>query len=253
MTIQASVNSVSANLSDPDKLDFTYTQTKVHRPEPKLWKDNRIISAFNRGQWLESFRMLRTRCLQSMDAMEWKTIAITSICNQAGTSSTAANLAISIAMELNRTALVIDANFRNPTLAKLFGIPGEKGLSDYLLHDTPIRDLLVNPGIERLVVLPAGQPMFNATELLRSPKMLRLVKEMRERYPSRIIVFDMPPILAHDDTLGFAPFVDCVLLVLAEGHSKIDDLKHAASLLRENNVLGTVLNKSTDQIIKFDD
>lgn len=238
---------------DRSNINVAYSQTQIHTPDQRLLKENRIIAAFKQGKWLESFRMLRTRCLQNMDSMNWKTVAITSTSSQTGNSLTAANLAISIAMELDRTALLVDANFQNPSIAKLFGIKSEQGLSDYLLHDTELSSLLVNPGIERLVILPAGKPLFNSTEMLHSPKMVRLVSELRSRYPSRTIIFDMPPILSHDDTLGFSPYVDCVLLVIDEGHTKIDDLKHAASLLKDSSVLGTVFNKSTDHKIKFED
>ncbi|AEG00992.1 CpsD/CapB family tyrosine-protein kinase [Methylomonas methanica] len=236
-----------------DGINVAYSQTRVHTPNPQLLKENRIISAFTPGPWLEAYRMLRTRCLQSMDAMEWKTLAITSTSDKTGTSLTAANLAISIAMELDRTALLVDANFLNPAIANLFGIQTDTGLSDYLLHDQEISSMLINPGIDRLVVLPAGKPLFNSTEMLRSPKMVRLVNELKSRYPSRIIIFDMPPILSHDDTLGFSPYVDSVLLVVEEGKTKSDELKHAASLLKDINVLGTVFNKSTDHKISFQD
>ncbi len=236
-----------------DSINVAYSQTKVHAANAQLLKENRIISAFPKGKWLESFRMLRTRCLHSMDAMGWKTLAITSTSSKTGNSLTAANLAISVAMELDRTALLVDANFENPSINRLFGIQAGTGLSDYLLHDTEISSMLVNPGIDRLVILPAGKPMFNSTEMLHSPKMVRLVSELKSRYPSRIIIFDMPPILSHDDTLGFSPYVDCVLLVVDDGHTKIDELKHAATLLKDINVLGTVFNKATDNKIGFDD
>lgn len=236
---------------DSAGINFSYTKTRVHAPDDNLLKENRIISALQPGKWLESYRMLRTRCLQTMDAMEWKTLAITSTDEKTGNSLTAANLAISVAMELDRTALLVDANFHNPAINKLFGFQSELGLSDYLLHDTEISSMLINPGIERLVVLPAGKPMFNSTEMLRSPKMLRLVEELRNRYPSRIIIFDMPPILSRDDALGFAPYVDCVLLVIDEGHTKTEELKHAASLLKDSHVLGTVFNKATDNKIRY--
>lgn len=236
-----------------DGISIAYSQTRVHKPNTQLLKENRIISAFTPGPWLESYRMLRTRCLQSMDVMEWKTLAITSTSDKTGNSLTAANLAISIAMELDKTALLVDANFLNPAIGKLFGIQAATGLSDYLLHDKEISSMLINPGVERLVVLPAGKPMFNSTEMLRSPKMVRLVNELKSRYPSRIIIFDMPPILSQDDTLGFSPYVDCVLLVVEEGRTKSDELKHAATLLKDINVLGTVFNKATDNKISFEE
>ncbi len=241
----------SASNQPGDKVSIAYTQTRVHSPDQNLLKNNRIITAASPGKWLESYRMLRTRCLQQMDAMEWKTIAISSTGEGTGTSLTAANLAISMAMELDRTALLVDANFQNPSINKLFGIQPGLGLSDYLINDSELSTMLINPGIERLVVLPAGKPLFNSTEMLRSPKMVRLVNELRSRYPSRIIIFDMPPILSHDDTLGFSPYVDCVLLVIDEGHTKTDELRHAATLLKDTNVLGTVFNKATDNKIGF--
>jgi len=230
---------------------IAYTQTRVLACNDKVLNENRVISPSQPGKWLESYRMLRTRCLQTMDAMDWKTLAITSTNSKTGNSLTAVNLAISIAMELDRTALLVDANFQNPAVNKLFGFKTEAGLSDYLLHDAELSSLLVNPGIDRLVVLPAGKPLLNSTEILRSPKMLRLVNELKSRYPSRIIIFDMPPILSQDDALGFSPYVDCVLLVIDDGQTKTDELKHVAVLLKDINVLGTVFNKATDEKIAY--
>jgi protein-tyrosine kinase len=234
-----------------DKINFSYAQTRICKPSETALKANRIISALQPGLWLESYRMLRTRCLQSMDVMGWKTLAITSTRNNTGNSLTAANLAISIAMELDRTALLVDANFRNPAISKLFDVHVEHGLSDYLLSDMELSNLLINPGFERLVILPAGKTLLNSTEMLHSPKMQHLVHELKNRYPSRIIIFDMPPILSQDDALGFSPYVDCVLLVVDEGHTKTEELRRTAMLLKDVKVLGSVFNKSTDNKIRY--
>jgi protein-tyrosine kinase len=234
-----------------DSEDFSYSQTHIQITKGKHLQENRLISGFKPGEWVESYKMLRTRCLQAMDVMNWNTLAITSPGNDSGNSLTAANLAISIAMELNRTALLVDANFHNPSICKLFGIEAETGLGDYLLNDTPLNELLINPDLERLVILPAGKEMLNSAEMLASPKMIRLVNELKSRYQSRIIIFDLPPLLGQADTLGFSPYVDCVLLVVDEGHTKTEELKHASSLLKEINVLGTVLNKASDNKIKY--
>jgi len=148
---------------------------------------------------------------------------------------------------------LVDANLHNPSICNLFGLEPEAGLSDYLLRDTPLKEILINPDMDRLVILPAGKEMINATEMLRSPKMIRLVSELRNRYPSRIVIFDMPPLLSQADTLGFSPYVDCVLLIVDEGHTKTDELKRAATLLKDINVLGTVLNKASNSKIKYQD
>jgi len=250
-TTPTSTEDSNAVETNRNSINVAYSETQVRTPDKTILQKNRIISAFKPGKWLESYRMLRTRCLQAMDGMNWKTLAITSTNSQSGNSLTAANLAISIAMELDRTALLVDANFQNPAISQLFGIQPEKGLSDYLLHNAEISSMLINPGIDRLVILPAGKPLFNATEMLHSPKMVALVNELKSRYPSRIIIFDMPPILQHDDALGFSPYVDCVLLVVEEGLTKTDELTHAAELLKDSNVLGSVFNKATDNKIRF--
>jgi len=235
-----------------DRLQFSYTQTRIQSPQRKHLQENRIITGFKPGAWLESYKMLRTRCLQSMDLMNWNTLAITSPGNDTGASLTAANLAISIAMELDRSVILVDANFHNPSICKLFGIQAETGLGDYLLNDTSLNELLINPGLDRLVILPSGKEMLNSAEMLGSPKMIRLVNELKNRYPSRIIIFDLPPLLTQADTLGFSPHVDCVLLVIDEGHTKTEELKQAASLLKKVNLLGTVLNKASDNRIKYE-
>ena len=238
-------------IADQSVLNIDYTRTRVQPVSNSVLKGHRIISPLQAGKWLESYRMLRTRCLQSMDAMGWKTLAITSTSQKTGNSLTAANLAISIAMELNRTALLVDANFQNPGIHQLFGLQVQQGLSDYLLHDIELSSVLVNPGIDRLVILPAGKSMLNSTEMLHAPKMLNLVTELKNRYPSRIIIFDLPPILAQDDALGFVPHVDAVLLVVDEGQTRTEDLKKAAALLKGVNLLGSVFNKSTDHKISY--
>jgi capsular exopolysaccharide synthesis family protein len=234
-----------------DSERFSYTQTRIQTTQIEHLRKNRIIAGFKPGKWLESHKMLRTRCLQLMDVMNWNTLAITSPGNNSGNSLTAVNLAISIAMELDRSVLLVDANFQNSSICKLFGIEAKTGLGDYLLTDMPLTEMLINPGLDRLVILPAGKEMLNSTEMLRSPKMIRLINELKTRYPSRIIIFDLPPLLSQADTLSFSPYVDCVLLVVDEGHTKTEELRHAATLLKEINVLGTVLNKSSDNKIKY--
>jgi capsular exopolysaccharide synthesis family protein len=238
------------------KKDFeniSYTQTQIQTPDEKKLYEHRVVTAFKSGRWVQSCKMLRTRVLQLMNSHQWNSLAVTSVSHQAGSSLTSVNLAISIAMELDQTVLLVDANLNTPGIHKLLDLKASTGLGDYLLHDTPLDELLINPNIERLVVLPAGQPLINSTEMLRSPKMVDLVEEFKNRYPGRIIIFDMPPLLTQADALSFSPYVDSVLLIVDEGHTKIEELKYAATLLKNIEVLGTVFNKTTDNKIQFDE
>ncbi len=236
---------------DFEKIDYTHTQVQI--PDQKKLYENRVVSAFNGGRWVESYKMLRTRTLQQMNSHQWNTLAVTSVSHAAGTSLTSVNLAISIARELDQTVFLIDANLNNPAIHTMLDLDAKEGLGDYLLHDKPLDKLLINPNIERLVVLPAGQPLSNATEMLRSPKMVELVEEVKNRYPGRIIIFDMPPLLKQADALGFSPYVDSVLLVVDQGKTQVEELKLAARLLKNVEILGTIFNKTIDNKIPFND
>jgi len=141
--------------------------------------------------------------------------------------------------------LLVDANLRHPWMLEHFGLEQRKGLSDYLINDTPLSELLVRPGqIEHLVLLPGGQPVSDSAEMLNSPKMAKLVEDMKSRYHSRIIIFDLPPVLTSADALAFSPYVDAALLVVEEGVTRKQDVERAVELLSSTNIVGTVLNKA---------
>jgi Mrp family chromosome partitioning ATPase len=80
--------------------------------------------------------------------------------------------------------------------------------------------------------------------MLRSPKMVALVNELKHRYPDRLVVFDLPPLLAADDALAFAPYTDAMLLVAEAGATSRDDLQKALEMLKSTPIIGTVLNKA---------
>lgn len=213
-----------------------------------LLREHRIIAGMPPGPFTEAYSLLRTRILQIFREHRWNTLAITSPGTSAGKTLTAINLAISIAREVDYTVLLVDANLQQPDLLGHFGLPQREGLSDYLTTDTPLAELLIKPGIvERLVILPGGTPLANSSEMLSSPKMGRLVDEVKARYPSRIIIFDLPPVLTTSDALAFAPQVDAALLVVEEGMTTKDELARAVDLLSVTNIVGTVLNKADGQ------
>jgi Mrp family chromosome partitioning ATPase len=141
--------------------------------------------------------------------------------------------------------LLVDADLRHPSVHSYFGIEAEYGLSDYLTADKLLSELLIHPEeIPGLVILPGGKPLANSAEMLNSPKMARLVEELKTRYPSRIILFDLPPLLGAADTLAFSPYVDAALLVIEDGKTQAEDVKRALGLLQGTSLIGTVLNKS---------
>jgi capsular exopolysaccharide synthesis family protein len=223
----------------------TYTHTRTVHVAKSLLQEKRIIAGFEKNTYTDAYKILRTQVLQRLREKGWNSLAITSSGVNAGKTLTAINLGVSLAMEVDYTVLLVDADLRHPKVHNYFGIEAEYGLSDYLTADKPLSELLVHPDeIPGFVVLPGGKPLTNSAEMLNSPKMIRLVDELKTRYPSRIILFDLPPLLNSSDTLAFSPYVDAALLVIEDGKTQAEDVKRAIGLLQGTSVIGTVLNKS---------
>jgi protein-tyrosine kinase len=238
------------NISDKehqaeDIQSIKYTRTQSVTGHFDLQRDNRIISAMEHSSYVDAFKILSTQVMQRMAEHEWTSIAITSVGEDEGKTTTAINLGISIAKEIEYTVLLVDANLRKPNIHNYFGIKPEIGLSDYLLGDIDLADLLIRPAdIDHFILLPGGEPIMNSTEMLGSPKMSRLVKELKERYPKRIVIYDLPEVLNTADALSFMPYIDCALIVVEDDSTKEIELKQTVDMLSVTNVIGTVLNKA---------
>lgn len=235
------------NASAPriDLSKIIYTKTRTEESSSDFKRENRIINAVDNDEFADIFKILSTQVLQRMADHQLSTLAITSPKRGEGKTTTAINLGISIAKEVEYTVLLVDANLRAPGVHKHFGLTPKYGLRDYLLDDVELSSILFKPNdIEHFVVLPGGEPMPNSTEMLGSPKMCSLVEELKNRYPKRIVLFDMPPLLSTADMISFAPCVDATLIVVEDDITTEKDLKSAMDLLSVTNILGTVLNKT---------
>ena len=226
-----------------DKDKIVYVHTRRLDVEPDHLRRNRIIHGLS-DPTAAFYSVLRTKVAHSMRDNGWQSLAITSPTAGAGKSVTAINLAISLAREVDRSVLLVDLDLRRPRLRGYFTDQHMPGISDFLKGEAEIHRLLVNPGIERLVILPGNEPMRNAAEMLSSPKMADLVDELRGRYPDRLVLFDMPPVLLCDDVLAFSPYFQAALLVVEEGVTSREELQQALGLLDKTHVVGTVVNKS---------
>ncbi len=221
-----------------------YSQTRTVEISEEELKDRRIIAGFAHDERSEPYRQLRGQILKKFRDNNWQTLAITSPNAGSGRTLTALNLAISLSLEVNQTVLLVDLDLRRPGVAACLGIDDiEYGIVDYLKGEQPLENILINPGYERLVLLPGTPQGAFSSEILSSPEMRALQDELTERYPSRLIIFDLPAVLDHDDALVFAPSCDATLMVLEEGGSRRSDIERAYQLLEGSNVLGSVLNK----------
>jgi len=204
----------------------------------------RIVAHKSRSKEADKFRLLRTQVLQTMKREGFRSLAITSPNYGDGKTTIALNLAISIAQDLKQTVLLADLDLRNPNLHNYLGLDAKKGLSDYLLQGTPIHECLMRLSFDRLSILPAGTSIEKSSEVLGLPKMEALAHELKTRYPDRLIIYDMPPVLAQDDPLTFIPHVDCALMVAREGKTKTNEITQCLDILSSANIIGTILNES---------
>jgi exopolysaccharide/PEP-CTERM locus tyrosine autokinase len=221
-----------------------YQRTRVMPVDENVLLENRILNQSNNSVVTDRYNLLRTKIFERTRDSGMNSILVTSVTKGEGKTLTSINLAISIARELNQTVLLVDADLRSPTVHKILGLQKDKGLSDYLLHDIPISDLLINPGIEKLVILPGGKSIPNSAEILGSPKMETLVQEMKQRYKDRYVIFDSPPLLNSPDPIVFSSYVDGIVLVVEAGKTTTQQITEAMNLLKGKNIIGTVLNKA---------
>ncbi len=224
---------------------LVYSKTTVSISEEESLHRNRVIAGINSDERIEVYRQLRTQVRQILDKNQWNTLAITSAGENAGKTLTATNLAIALSREVTQTVLLVDLDLREPTVHKTLDIKAEHGLVDVLSGEVEVEDVLINPGFPRLVVLPGRALGHYSSELLSSPAMKRLVLDIRNRYPSRVIIFDLPPLLRNDDALLFTPTIDATMLVVEEGVTTADELHRCEELLGSSTqLIGTVLNKA---------
>lgn len=221
-----------------------YTKTLVQSTMSiELLERERLLGGTNEEELRDCINLLRTQVLQKTRSMGWTTILVTSPNPQAGKTTIAANLALSIARELNHTALLVETCLQKPTISERLGLETISGLSDYLLHQVPIENALVNPGVEKLVVLPAGTAVNNSSELLGSVTMKKLISELKHRYADRYIILDTTHIIGVSDALILAEYADAVLLVVEDSETQKSELGKTLELLANRNVIGIVLNK----------
>lgn len=210
--------------------------------------ENRIISN-EQDPVLNAYRVLRTRVLQRMEEHNWKTLAIVSPGAGAGKSVTAINLAIAIGSKQGSRATLVDLDFYRPRIAKYLGLKETPSILDFFEGKTTLPEVTVKPDLTDVLVIGNERVSRRGAEHLTSARADELIARTVNEYASRVVIFDMSPVLGCDDTIAFLPKVDCVLLVAASGQTRVSELKETQRILKASNVIGTVLNKAPSSLI----
>lgn len=189
----------------------------------------------------ESLRTIRTNVIFSSDGDQQKSYMVTSALPGEGKTTIACNLAVVMA-SLGEKVLLVDGDMRRPSIHKQFNLDKSPGLSGYLIRQSEFDDILMNPGIDNLTIIPSGISPPNPSELLSHPQMKALVQKASERF-DRIII-DTPPVASVTDPLIISREAQSVIIVMRCGVAPREAVTKSLQQLRAVNakVMGAVLN-----------
>ncbi len=242
--------------SDPAALHERPASPETPAPRPPdieimaLHLEGIMTKDTHRSRQAEEMRMIKRPILQSAFGKKNRPsehsnlLMITSAIAGEGKTFTSLNLALSIAAEMDRTVLIVDADLAKPGLSKLLKIDDRLGLTDYLRNEEKdIGRLLLRTDIPKLTVLPAGSRHAHSTELLASNRMRQLFHELAVRYPDRIVIFDSPPLLVTSEASVLASVIGQIVLVVESGKTPQHLVKDALAQLSSTENVSLILNK----------
>ncbi len=208
-----------------------------------------LIPSQRRTPLAEEFRLVKRPLLTAVrdqDASERRSlIMVTSALSAEGKTFCAINLAMSMAAEIDRSVLLVDADVVQPNLLRRLGVSPMPGLLD-LLADPNVEpsQVIAATNVPKLSILSAGTPNAMSTELLASQSMERLLASLAEGHPDRIVIFDAPPLLLTNEAQVLASRVGQVVMVVEAGRTPRQALAQAFALLEACPVVMPLLNKA---------
>ncbi|PKF61425.1 polysaccharide biosynthesis protein [Psychromonas sp. psych-6C06] len=210
---------------------------------PRELDERKIIyPGIDDSNTLNAYRELRTNLLKKTDHKNFICM-VTSIRSGAGTSHVAMNLAASIALDQNKTALVVDCNIYDPTIESYLKTPPTLGLTNFLENDTDaITDIIYPSGIPRVRIIPVGNNVINAAEHFSSEHMDSFMHSVKERYPDRFIILDTPPIGLYAESQILASICDFAILVVGYGKSNNAQTQAGIDTIGKDKLAGIVFN-----------
>jgi receptor protein-tyrosine kinase len=172
-------------------------------------------------------------------------IMITSAIPNEGKTFVSTSLAVSIAMELDKTVLLVDTDVMKESATNLFHTETDLGLIDAIVDpNVSLGDIIISTDVPKLGLIPAGQLRGKATELLASDRMRDITEELAKRYDDRVILFDSPPLLATSEAGVLASLVGQIVMVIESGKTTQRQMADALTMLDQNKPIGLLLNKT---------
>lgn len=197
----------------------------------------------------ESYRILRTNILFAQRDNPFKTLMVATGKPGQGATTTICNLAIALA-QAGKKIILIDADLRRPALHRFFGLPNDTGLSTLLRDNGNPSSCFRDTEIPNLVVIPAGPPPLNPSELLGSNRMWEIVEQLKDNCD--LVLFDTPSTLVFSDGPVLASWLDAVLFVMSADQVPRGTEHDALNILRKAkaNIIGVVVNRMSPDSVE---
>jgi exopolysaccharide/PEP-CTERM locus tyrosine autokinase len=212
-----------------------------------------VTAAGGRTPLVEDFRIIKRPLLQRAFAPRKpgdkpsNLIMVTSSVPGEGKTWCAINLAMSIAMELDHTVLLVEADVARPSVLRNLGLPNHRGLMDVLVDaKLDVADVMLRTNVDTLSILPAGTATPRATELLASSSMSVLLREIATRYPDRVVIFDSPPLLSTSEARVLASHMGQIAMVVEAEKTTQHAVTEALAHLGDTSNVNLIYNKSGD-------
>lgn len=190
------------------------------------------------------FNLLRAQIIKKLAPFKGKLVGVTSAAPGAGKSFVASNLAASLGMLPNRQTYLIDLDLRRASIASIFGIEGNAGLTEYLLGDNvQLESIGRRLGSTNLAIFPSFPATVNSAELMVGDQIETLIGRARALPEDCIVIFDLPPIFANDDAMLVAEQLDGILMIVEQGVTTKKQLQSALQFVAPTPVIGTVFNR----------
>lgn len=217
---------------------------------PRLEREGHLVSTASRSLLSEEFRQIKRLLLKntrSKDAVvnRLALIMITSAMPGEGKTFSAINLAMSIATEIDRSVMLVDADVVRPDAMRRLGVEPVIGLLDLLADSSlTLEDVVLDTNVPKLSLLPAGRPNNHSTELLASEAMEKLLLSFAADYPGRIILFDAPPLLVTNEARVLAARVGQVVIVVEASGTHRREVEQAFAAVEQCAYVSSILNKA---------
>jgi len=231
--------------------DGVNNEIDIYIDKESMLERGYMYDAGTRKVTQEEFRQIKRKLLNNAFGRASKTldnsnlIMVSSSNPNEGKTFISINLALSIALEQDKTVLLIDADVLRPSIERELGFESKVGLIELLLSEVnSVSDIIYSTNITNLKIIPSGKRHHLTNELLASNRMVDIAKELAERYPDRIVIFDCPPILGVTETPVLSNLMGQAVVVVEESKTKIEDVKKATTLLNEDMAIGLVMNKA---------